>query len=65
MGASLVYLKEPNKEIEQEKGQNHFLSFATGSMQGWRLNMVSFSKQSHDFTQEDSHLALTKFLGSD
>jgi len=25
MGASLVYLNEPNKEIEHEKGGNDFL----------------------------------------
>jgi hypothetical protein len=41
MGASLVYLNEPNKEIEHEKGGNEYLAFAAGSMQGWRLNMVS------------------------
>ena len=41
MGASLVYLNEPNKEIEHEKGSNDYLSYAAGSMQGWRLNMVS------------------------
>ena len=41
MGASLVYLNEPNKEIEHEKGGNDYLAFAAGSMQGWRLNMVS------------------------
>lgn len=39
MGASLVYLNEPNKEIFHEKGENSYLAFATGSMQGWRLNM--------------------------
>ena len=41
MGASLVYLNEPNKEIEQENGSNQYMAYATGSMQGWRLNMVS------------------------
>jgi hypothetical protein len=41
MGASLVYLNEPNKDIEHEKGGNEYLAFAAGSMQGWRLNMVS------------------------
>ena len=41
MGASLVYLNEPNKDIEHEKGSNEYLAFAAGSMQGWRLNMVS------------------------
>jgi hypothetical protein len=43
MGASLAYLKEPIKDIEQETGSNKLLEFATGSMQGWRLNMVSQS----------------------
>jgi hypothetical protein len=41
MGQSLVYLNEPNKEVEQEDGKNQYVSYATGSMQGWRLNMVS------------------------
>jgi len=41
MGASLVYLNEPNTEIEHEVGENTYLKFAAGSMQGWRLNMVS------------------------
>jgi hypothetical protein len=36
-----VYLHEPNKDIEFETGDNSYLSFAAGSMQGWRLNMVS------------------------
>ena len=44
MGASLVYLTEPNKEIEYETGENDYLSFAVGQMQGWRLNMVSFKR---------------------
>ena len=43
MGASLVYLNEPNTEIEHEVGENDYLKFAAGSMQGWRLNMVSMS----------------------
>ena len=41
MGASLVYLHEPNKDIESEVGENDYLAFAAGSMQGWRINMVS------------------------
>jgi len=49
MGASLVYLKEPNKEIEREKGENEYLSWAAGNMQGWRLNM------------EDAHIANAAF----
>ena len=32
MGASLVYLNEPNKEIEGEKGKNDYLEFACGNM---------------------------------
>ena len=43
MGASLVYLNEPNTDIEHEVGENEYLKFAAGSMQGWRLNMVSLS----------------------
>lgn len=42
MGASLAYLKEPIKDIEFETGSDKDLQFAAGSMQGWRLNMVSF-----------------------
>ena len=41
MGASLVYLSEPIKDIEPENGGNNYLSYSAGSMQGWRLNMVS------------------------
>lgn len=48
-----MYLNEPNKEIEQEKGSNQYLSYATGSMQGWRLNM------------EDSHLVDLKFMDNE
>lgn len=44
MGASLVYLNEPNTEIEHEMGHNDYLKFAAGSMQGWRLNMVRHAK---------------------
>jgi len=44
MGASLVYLNEPNKEIEHETGSNDYLAYAAGNMQGWRLNMVSITK---------------------
>ena len=69
MGQSLVYLNEPNKDIEQEKGGNKYLSYATGSMQGWRLNMVSELNFAIIFLtsllcalQEDSHLVDLKFL---
>jgi hypothetical protein len=41
MGAQLVYLNDPNKEIEHEEGGNDYLSYSVGQMQGWRLNMVS------------------------
>ena len=43
MGPTWPYLKEPNTEITHENGQNDYLTFAAGNMQGWRLNMVSFS----------------------
>ena len=38
----MVYLNEPNKEIEHEEGSNDYLAYSVGQMQGWRLNMVSF-----------------------
>jgi hypothetical protein len=41
MGASLVYLEKPNKEIEFDLGENGQLKFAAAGMQGWRINMVS------------------------
>lgn len=47
MGASLMYLNEPKKDIEHENGKNKAMAFAAGSMQGWRLNMVSTLKPSH------------------
>ena len=42
MGASLVYLEKPNKEIQFEEGENDKLRFVAAGMQGWRINMVSF-----------------------
>jgi len=39
MGASLVYLDEPNKEIEWAHGEDDKASFVCGEMQGWRINM--------------------------
>ena len=41
MGASLVYLEKPNKEIQFEEGENHKVRFVAAGMQGWRINMVS------------------------
>ena len=32
MGASLVYLEKPNKEIEFEVGENSNMKFAAGGM---------------------------------
>lgn len=43
MGASLVYLDKPNKEIEFTTGENKRMKFCAGEMQGWRLNMVRYS----------------------
>ncbi len=45
MGASLVYLDKPNKEIEFEFGEDDHLEYVAAGMQGWRLNM------------EDAHIA--------
>jgi hypothetical protein len=44
MGASLVYLDKPNKEIEFTTGENKLMKFCAGEMQGWRLNMVRLVK---------------------
>jgi hypothetical protein len=44
MGASLVYLENPNKEIEFEEGENNKIKYVAASMQGWRINMVSIKE---------------------
>lgn len=64
MGASLVYLNEPNTEIEHELGQNDYLKFAAGSMQGWRLNMVRFTIQIiyNAFSPKNNKKASMKFF---
>ena len=41
MGASLVYLEKPNKDISFESGSDSNLEYVAGEMQGWRINMVS------------------------
>ena len=62
MGASLVYLNEPNKEIEHDLGKNDYLNYAAANMQGWRLNMVSSFHFLILFPfQEDAHIANEKF----
>lgn len=43
MGASLVYLDKPNKDINFDEGENDDLKYVAGEMQGWRINMVSFA----------------------
>jgi len=43
MGASLVYLEKPNKDIIWELGENKDFRFVAAGMQGWRINMVSQS----------------------
>ena len=45
MGASLVYLEKPNKEIQFDLGENSQLKYAAAGMQGWRINMVSDCKR--------------------
>ena len=44
MGASLVYLEKPNKDIQFDLGENGNLRFAAAGMQGWRINMVGVFK---------------------
>lgn len=43
MGASMVYLQEPNTDIQFQAGESkkHKTRFVAAEMQGWRLNMVS------------------------
>jgi hypothetical protein len=41
MGASLVYLEKPNKDILWDQGENKDVKFVAAGMQGWRINMVS------------------------
>ena len=41
MGASLVYLEKPNKDISFDTGSDSQLEYVAGEMQGWRINMVS------------------------
>jgi len=40
MGASLVYLEEPDKEKHSQDGGDDELTYGACSMQGWRLNQV-------------------------
>lgn len=41
MGASLVYLEKPNKDIIHEEGEDEHIKYVAAEMQGWRINMVS------------------------
>ena len=43
MGASLVYLDKPNKKITFTEGENEFIRYVAGDMQGWRINMVNIN----------------------
>lgn len=49
MGASLVYLEKPNKDISFETGENEHLKYTAGEMQGWRINMVSYTHSRYLF----------------
>jgi hypothetical protein len=49
MGASLVYLEKPNKDIEFDIGENSQVKFVAGGMQGWRINMVSTQKKMNEY----------------
>ena len=50
----MVYLNEPNKEIEHEQGNNDYLAYSVGQMQGWRLNMVSLENTISLFLREQA-----------
>ena len=52
MGASLVYLEKPNKEIQFDLGENSDIKFAAAGMQCWRINMLSCSKTCTKDTKE-------------
>ena len=54
MGASLVYLESPNKNVEIEKGGNDKIEFVTASMQGWRINMEDSHVAVQDYCQENN-----------
>jgi hypothetical protein len=49
MGASLVYLDKPNKDIQFDFGENSHIKFVAGGMQGWRINMVSLPNDTFKF----------------
>lgn len=40
MGASLVYLEEPDKTKHSDDAESSNLAYGQCSMQGWRLNQV-------------------------
>lgn len=63
MGASLVYLEQPNTNINFEEGETPKMRYTVGDMQGWRLNMVSIIKINliNCLLQEDAHIADTNF----
>lgn len=44
MGASLVYLEEPDKTKHPEDDSSDSLAYGLCSMQGWRLNQVRLFK---------------------
>jgi hypothetical protein len=54
MGASLVYLEKPNKDIEFDIGENSQVKFVAGGMQGWRINMVSIGKYTCFYPEDRS-----------
>ena len=45
MGASMVYLQEPNTDIQFHAGESkkYKTRYVAAEMQGWRLNMVSYA----------------------
>jgi len=61
MGASLVYLEKPNKEIKWDKGENSNVKFVAAGMQGWRINMVRHIPPSRNESLDN--LVNTVYLG--
>jgi protein phosphatase 1G len=63
MGASLVYLDKPNKEINFDEGENEKLRYAAGDMQGWRLNMEDAHITNLEFEKDKKQCLFSVFDG--
>jgi len=63
MGASLVYLDKPIKDIEWDSGENDQIIFAAGAMQGWRINMEDDHMTKLDFDSDKKRSVFAVFDG--